>query len=119
MTVKQATAEGLRFTGIYAAYWDSDIDEIKEEAKKIRALGFRACVVEECDGKSVYAVTAYHAYKYYERNKARCERKDILTSAEEECKKIMERAAAEQAKLEKLMEDAKALYEAYLSKEAR
>lgn len=55
MTEKQAEAQGLVFTGIYA----SEKDKVKERAKAIRATGRRAVMVfvpgTRRDGYAVYA----------------------------------------------------------------
>lgn len=46
MNEKQARLEGLSFTGAAAHPWESkELKDLKEEAKQIRRLGFRAVVV--------------------------------------------------------------------------
>lgn len=56
MNAKQARKEGLVFTGAYSS---RDDEYIKNSAKKIREDGFRAVMVQEEHGKSVYADRSY------------------------------------------------------------
>ena len=59
MNEKQAKSEGLSFTGTYIGNYKDNQQRVKEEAKRIRDLGFRAVVVTEASGKSVYADQLY------------------------------------------------------------
>ena len=63
MNEKQARAEGLQFTGCYQSKYKGDLNIVREEARRIRSLGFKAITVDGNGGKSVYAEPAYFAAK--------------------------------------------------------
>jgi len=79
MNEQKARAEGLSFTGCYKR----DKEVVKEEAKRIRKLGFKARIVTEyanplsrgqnagITGWSVYACKRYFANQNLEENKRR------------------------------------------------
>jgi len=109
MNEQKARQEGLSFTGCY----ERDKESVKEEAKKIRKLGFKARVVTKyanplsrgqntgITGWSVYADKKYFASKALEENKKRKEAiPSRLEKAKEDYKAAVQKIKEDEAALE-------------------
>ena len=104
----QAKKEGLVFIGLTAEENDKeDINNLKNEANKIRKLGFRAISVKSNMnewGNGCYCLFADPMYEKYEQ--ARTYKMTNKKFYEEERKKLQEKYEAELVKIEN--EEAKA-----------
>ncbi len=108
MNMAQAKKEGLVFIGLTAEENDKeDINNLKNEANKIRKLGFRAISVKSNMnewGNGCYCLFADPMYEKYEQ--ARTYKMTNKKFYEEERKKLQEKYEAELVKIEN--EEAKA-----------
>ena len=101
MNAKQACQQGLQFTGAYAGTYDAERNQewVKNGAKEIRKAGFRAVIVQESSGKSVYAELAYFQNEEVKRLEKRIEGHEARMQG------AKRRYEAELAALEKEQED--------------
>lgn len=113
MNEKEASREGLVFHGATAKYWDeNEVAKLKAKAKGIRALGFRAVVVQsgtsEWGGgsKLLYTEPLYRTYEWLESVKTYTPN-HFIKAAEERCKKIMLEADKDQEEWDLRVADAK------------
>lgn len=93
MNEREASAEGLEFHGEIAdSCIVAEVEKLKNVIKTIRALGFRAVVVQsgrtEWGGgtKLLYVESLYRTYEWLESIKKFTEN-HIIKGAEEQCKK--------------------------------
>lgn len=115
MNEKEARKEGLTYAGPTANPWNKEeCEKLKAQAAEIRAMGFRAVVVQsgatEWGGghKLLYVDRNYMTYGYLKQNAPRSDGQKIIEAAKNRCADIMEQAYHEQEVLDKRVADERA-----------